>query len=347
MDAGGVTKMFRSMSKESSRLRAGTFFLLCAFLIGPSAHARSIEEAIDDLGTRLGRQLANQQVGSFGALQFTNLDGSQTEREKIVADGIARRIGRAGSQAIYIGLDPSESARAKFALPPGANIAGHTAARIAKLAGADAMMVGTLRRIDSETIELVGQVFSAQRGINLADAHVTFTESRVAKAVVPVPPVEPMAPIPRAQAPASIPEKEAHSATPEVATAEVGQFLIELHGCTRTLAGVDCAFVLRNQSDNVVFAIAPHGTRLFDDQGREYEPGMSKIADTRLDLAGPYRRYLKKQVIGGVPTRASIRFPKVANDARRIASLQLNVAAPGWAKAEFRDVPILGSAQGN
>ena len=55
----------------------------------------------------------------------------------------------------------------------------------------------------------------------------------------------------------------------------------------------------------------------------------------------PYAKRLKKQVIIGVPTLASIHFPNVDGTASSIASLQLNLHAPRGAKAEFRNVPIL------
>ncbi len=308
------------------------FVPLCLSLLTHSAHARSFEEAVDDLSARLGRQLGEQQVDSFGALEFTNLDGPQTSRERIVVDQVARRIGTTTGAAIFIGLHQSEVARAKFALPAGANIACETAARIAKLASAETMMVGTARRIDSRTIELVGQIFSAQRGVNLADARVTFTESRVAQAP---PPREPVAPPPVVEPPAAPAPPAVQT---NVMTTEAGQFLIELHGCERSSAGVECSFVLKNQGDNAKFMFHVNKTRLFDDQGREFKPGISAIADTRLDLRSHHQ--IQKQVIGGIPTRASIRFPRVASDSRTIASLQLQVAAPRWTTAEFRSVPI-------
>jgi len=330
--------MIRSAEQRFSILRSGTLTLLSVLFLVPSVHARSLEEALDELGSRLGRQLGEQQVRSFGALQFVNLDGAQSRREEQLADGLARRISRSGSRASYIGLTPSEAARAKFGLSPGANIAGETAARIAKLAGTDAMMIGTLRRIDSETHELIGQIFSAQRGINLADARVTYNQTATAP-----PPVQPPPPT-YAAPPAPVqPAPPAPSAAPEIMTTEAGQFLIELHGCRRISAGVNCSFVLKNQSANANLTIWNGGTRLFDDQGREYEPGVTVIADARQDLKGSGRRRIQKQVIGGVPTKASIRFPNVQADAQSIASLQLNLYAPKSAKAEFRSVPILGA----
>ena len=57
--------------------RFAVTFVLALALSASQAGARTFDEAVEELAAQLGRQLAQQEVGSFGALQFSNRDGAQ------------------------------------------------------------------------------------------------------------------------------------------------------------------------------------------------------------------------------------------------------------------------------
>ena len=80
---------------SNRRIQRVISLALIMLVIGfaPAALAqRSIDEAVEELARELASQIGEQRVSSIAVLQFANLSGGQTKRERNIADKLARAI---------------------------------------------------------------------------------------------------------------------------------------------------------------------------------------------------------------------------------------------------------------
>jgi len=146
--------------------------LALALLISPAlGQARSLDEAIEELGGQLARQIGEQQVSRLTILQVTNLSGDQTRREAEIADALAATIARRGGFQLVDRLRAEQLAQ-RLGLAAGAQISGEAAARIGRSVGVDAVVTASIEDHGAGNLALQGQAFSTQRGINIASARV-------------------------------------------------------------------------------------------------------------------------------------------------------------------------------
>jgi hypothetical protein len=159
---------------------AATFVLLVGLLSMPAAaQARSLDEATDELAKSLVNELQGQSIKTLAILQFSNPAGDPTERERSLADSLAKAIAKLGGPRIVDRLVAERTAR-RQGLPPGVALDAEAAHKLAKRIGVSALIVGTIKETGNAELELQVEVYSAKEAGSIASAQTTAEETKKA-----------------------------------------------------------------------------------------------------------------------------------------------------------------------
>lgn len=300
--------------------------MLCFTSLGATT---AYEKEINNISAAMAEKIAAAGKTKVAVVDFTDLQGNVTELGRFIAEEFSTSllIARKGFTVIdrthLIALLKEHKLAAKGLIDP------TTAKKLGKIAGAEALITGTLtplgesvkitvKLLDTETAALI----DANRGnIPMTDAIKKLMETGVGSST--------------GQKTPSYKPKTIKSKQSKVEK----DFVFDLLHCKISDRTVTCTLMITNNADDIELEIAGE-SRIYDDFGNEHRAQTVQIANTNRNLNG--LSWIGKVLISGVPTKAILTFQKVSLEATMISSFKIRCEANerGYFWVNFRNIPL-------
>ena len=123
------------------------------------------------------------------------------------------------------------------------------------------------------------------------------------------------------QAVVNVPPPAAKKAKSSELRVRTRNYTFELKACVKSGNDVSCHVSVTSQKQDKNLALYA-GTRLFDNLGNEYGPSSIQIANSQRRM-NVYPHSISKQLITDVPTKVTIIFSNVSNDAQSVPKFSI------------------------
>ncbi len=318
--------MKRKRVKEFSYLLLFVFAVMFSF--SSLWASTGYKEEIENISKSMADKIADAGKKKVAVVDFTDLQGNVTELGRFIAEkfSVSLLIAKKGFTVIdrthLNALLKEHKLSAKGLIDPA------TARKLGKIAGADALVTGsltpfgdsveiTVKLMDTETAALI----DANSGnIPMIDAIKKMMETGVGSSTGQITP---------GYKPKTIKSKQSKV---------VKDFVFNLLHCKITDRTVTCTLMVTNNADDRELQMKTD-TRIYDDLGNEYKPKKIQIANT---TRTNYLGHVTQLLISGVPTKTIFTFQEVNSKATMVASFKIQCynKATRQLSVNFRNIPL-------
>ena len=309
-----------------SRLIA-TVLMLSADFTGPAHSQKLLSDGIKDLATQIATNVSKEKKQKIAILPFRELDGKPTILGTYISEELVTDLFMIG------GLDIIERTMldrliGELKLGQTGVVDPDTAKRVGKVAGADAIVTGSITDLQSY-VSLNCRLIDAQTGRVFGAAQTRIVKDDDVRKIMGA--ALPSADGGQSSAP---PSKPAPQSKPVMQQQHAGNLLFELKGCSLTGKLVKCELLVTNSGEDVDASVFAVSVRLFDDEGNEYQAqevllGGSK-GSGRFEAA-------RTRLASGIPVRARLTFDGISPETQRATLLELHT---NQSTIQFRNVPL-------
>ncbi|CAN2041680.1 TolB amino-terminal domain-containing protein [Candidatus Magnetomoraceae bacterium gMMP-15] len=277
------------------------------------------EAEINKLSATMAEKIAVMKKAKVAVVDFTDLQGDVTELGRFIAEELSVALASLSKSFKVVDRIHLKSIIKENNLSATGIIDPATARKLGKIVGVDALVTGSLTpfgdsvRISVKILDTItAEIIDADR-VNIAKTEAI--KALLATSVSLVPPVSPE-PI----------------GTP-LQTAKGGSFIFQLVSCKLSNGNITASFVITNQDkDKLLVMYGNKYSKIFDFEGNEYGAGEVQIANSQEDNSR-----LKKRLISGIPTNASITFKGIPSKIKGIKLLEIRCRK---FTLQFRNVPL-------
>lgn len=319
-------------------------------LLSPDAQAQKIlPEGIKDLATQIATNVAKEQKHKIAVLPFRELDGRATVLGSYISEELVTDLFMLG------GLDIVERSMldrivGEAKLGETGVIDSETATKLGKIAGADAIVTGTITDLQSY-VALNCRLIDARTGRIFGAAQAKIVKDDDLRKIMG-------APLMASGGMQGQPSGSAGGSEGKQAPAKTGQqqqangFLFELKRCALSGSSVECDFLITNNKEDRELKVSSQGasyagvspSRLIDTDGIEHIASEVLLgSDGGGNARREYRGYETQSLLAtGIPTRAKITFEEVSPNiemARLVEITCLSSRSPF--NVQFRNVPLV------
>lgn len=309
--------------------------LICALIClgAPSAHAQRGADPFDAELARIAGTFARSASGrTVAVFELPDLESRITNLGRLVSEQLTTElVQQTQGRASVVERRQVIQMLTELNLL-NTDLTSSEAARVGRMLGADAIVVGSAAVVGSQVV-VNARLVDVSTGRALAADRMRIDAPQpllaMAREGLNAPSLTP-APRPSGSAPA--PASPSAAAQRET----IGQTTVDLIGCTGRSTSVTCDLRFRNEGADASLTIRAHErTRIIDQAGTEYRSSM-------LELAGEQRNArVHKTLVHQITTAGRVTYSPVPQTLRTIPLLEIHVSHRGeYHVLQFRDVPI-------
>lgn len=278
---------------------------LCSVGLWLSQSAAAYQNEIDQMARGIAEKVQASNTTTIAVVDFTDLNGSVTELGRFLAEELSSALAEVGGLRVIDRIH-LRSILQEHKLAATGVIDPATARRLGEITGVQALVTGTITEF-GDSVRLTAKVLdtataqihaSVRSDVPKTDAIKELLGRGVEAGVERVRPQGPILPL-------------KPSGTQSQQTQEVEEFSFQLQRCDVEGNDIVChlAITNKNPEDREIRQSDRCQTVLYDNLGREYLPSRWEIG-----ASSSSERSVRKTLLSGVPTPASIRF-KLAGSA--------------------------------
>ncbi len=324
----------RPLSRKPYR-SLSVLLVLITFSTRPSEAQKLLSDGIQDLANQISESAVREKKQRIAILPLRELYGQPTALGSYLSEELTTLLVQVGKFEV---VERSQLDRilSELKLDRSGLIDAETAKKVGKLAGADALLTGTVTDlansvgVNCRVIDgLSGKILGAAQTKIAKDADVTkILAISVPGANVPASPPETSAPV-APKSPQPEPSREFRH--------EENGLTIVLKECKASASVLDCDIIVTCLTeDRLVTIFGDGGSRLFDPEGNE-------VLSTKTSLgARTDNYYVQSTLIAGVPTKGRISFSGLPTGVTvaSVIDIKVNAGDGNRFSAQFRNVPI-------
>lgn len=320
------------MQKQYRFLRLAAFLVLAALWTLPRPCAaqgpKVLSEGIQDLAKQVAASVSEEQKRKVAVLPFRAMSGKDTVLGCFLAEELVTRLFDEGSLQI-VERTMLDQLLGEIDLAATGLIDPETAQEVGQVAGVDAIVTGSFTDLQS-FVAVNARLIDTETGLVFAAAQVKIVRDDDVKKIMA------MAMPGGCSGGNGRQGNEPSGKEPVVSgmqTQEAQGFRLNLIGCQASGPGLICSFVITSLKNDQNIQISGN-SRLFDDFGNEYRVRRIQIANN--SSSGT----LSKDLIARVPTKASLEFQGISEEATAVAALELVFSGGTWSSLKFRNITI-------
>jgi TolB-like protein len=262
-----------------SRLFASVFLQISMSIIVTSVAdaQKALPDAISDLAGQIVTHVAKEQKRKIAVIPFRELGGQPTVFGTYLAERLVTDLANTGNLDL-VERTTLDKILGELKLNESGAVDPNTAKQVGKLAGADAIVTGTITDLQSY-VDVNCRLVDTQTGRIFAAAEARIVKDDDVKSIMHTP----MSGAGVGQSPVAAPTLPDH---PDYsATAEIGDFLFSIQDCRRAMShgrnGIECDGKVTNQSSRQEsIEIDVQKSYIVDNLGNQSRSGMYMSATT-------------------------------------------------------------------
>jgi TolB-like protein len=311
--------------------------------------------AFDDQGLKvltqkIATKLGSAQKNSIAVVDFVNLEGGSTLLGRFLAEEVANGLGNSERNFEIVDRNHLNSIMKEHKLASTGFIDKLTASTLGNMTGAQALVIGTITPF-GDSLRVTVKVLDTKSAKQMVSESVEFPKTKALEEMYDKPLPEAGTSVSAAKTvtkAAPMAAKQTMSETAEEADSspenveELEGVSLELVSCDKTGQSVSCHLLAESPTRDLFLDIS-RGTRIFDENGSEFEVSQAKIANTEGNGHCGHS-LVGKTLVAGVRTPVLLVFPNVGTRPRRLSSFEISVdtnkRCSGEHTAHFRNVVL-------
>ncbi|WP_417913458.1 FlgO family outer membrane protein [Candidatus Electronema sp. TJ] len=313
------------MRKSIQHVAAALFLSLA--LAAPSW---GYEKEIDALSVTMAQKIASKGKTRVAVVDFADLEGNVRYFDKFIAEQFSVALSGAGKGFRVIDRSNLNSLIKEHKLSATGMINPATAMKLGKIAGADALVTGTLTPI-SDNVQLIVKVLDANTADIIDSAKINIARTQAVNELLGKE-------IAQENPTAESTEVAKRNGTGK-AISEVKGFAFNVKECKKSGGFLTCSVSITSSNNDKQIKIYANyysgRTVIYDNAGNEY--AANKIATGEQAEIG----YIERRLVANVPTKYSFEFKNISQDASTVALFEIKCLAENEQfVAQFRNIPI-------
>lgn len=324
------------MRKSLQHVAAAVFLSLA--LAAPSW---GYEKEIDALSVTMAQKIASKGKTRVAVVDFADLEGNVRYFDKFIAEQFSVALAGAGKGFRVIDRSNLNSLIKEHKLSATGMINPATAMKLGKIAGADALVTGTLTPI-GDNVQLIVKVLDANTADVIDSGKINIARTQAVNELLEKNISS------ESTGSASVNGSQQASAKKAVTTQVVKDILFEAIDCKASGNSLTCHLAATNKKDDreirlYIRTIDEKRSRMFDNLSSEKNVSSIDIANKKSSSDNNGNEYVDHMLVSGIQTRLTISFEGIDNKADRVALLDLTckeITSDTVFKVQFRDIPI-------
>uniref|UniRef100_UPI00405693DD FlgO family outer membrane protein n=1 Tax=Candidatus Electronema sp. TaxID=2698783 RepID=UPI00405693DD len=316
------------MSKKIRSLSVCGAAMFLSLLV---SSAFGYEKEIEQLSAQMAEKITGKGKKTVAVVDFTDLEGNVTQLDQFIAEEFSVALASAGKGFRVIDRTRLKSIIKENKLAATGLIDLATASKLGKIAGVDALVIGTLTPF-GDNVRLTVKVLDSETADIIDSAKSNFAKTQAIDELLGKEVAQ--------EKPATERSATATKKTDRgYATQEVKGFTFNVKECKKSGEFLTCSVSATSNNKDKEIGIWANNyagrTVLYDDIGNEYTASKIVLGEQWDEQS------LSRRLVAGVPTIASFEFKGINQSANMVALFEITCRAEDERFAvQFRNVPI-------
>ncbi len=287
------------------------------------------EKEIESISKTMADKIAASGKKKVAVVDFTDLQGNVNELGRFIAEKVSTFLVKAKKEFFVVDRTHLNTLLKEHKLSAKGLIDPATARKLGKIAGAEALVTGTLTPL-GDSLDITIKLLDTETAIFIDSGSGNIPLIKAFKDLINI----------------EVGSVNGQSggaykkSKPGKSQQEMEDFVFELKHCKVSDRTVTCTVMITNNADDREFGILGL-SRIYDNFGNEHRLQIGQIANKKIQLFGKYYAAVKKVLISGIQTKAILTFQKVNSKATTISSFRINCLADGEFSVNFRNIPLI------
>ena len=320
-----------TMNKRTLSICGAAMFL--SMLV---SSAFGYEKEIEQLSSQMAEKIAGKGKKTVAVVDFTDLEGNVTQLDQFIAEEFSVALAGASKGFRVINRTRLKSIIKENKLAATGLIDPATASKLGKIAGVDALVIGTLTPF-GDNVRLTVKVLDSETADIIDSAKSNFAKTKAIDELLGK----------------EIPSESAANASTggikqasdkkAVMSQTVKDILFEVQECRVSGNALTCHITSTNKKNDRNIRIYTYrfnrvSSRMFDNLSNEQNVSSIEFANKKSN-----NEYVEHMLVSGVKTRLDFIFEGIDNKANKLALLEIicnEIENNDVFKVQFRDIPI-------
>lgn len=286
------------------------------------------EKEIENISKSMADKIADSGKKKVAVVDFTDLQGNVNELGRFIAEKVSTFLVKAKKDFFVVDRTHLNTLLKEHKLSAKGLIDPATARKLGKIAGAEALVTGTLTPL-GDTLDITIKLLDTETAIFIDSDSGNIPLIRAFKDLMNI-----------EVGSSNGQNRTAYKKTkPGKFQQVMDDFVFDLLHCKVSDRTVTCTVMITNNADDRELGIFGL-SRIYDNFGNEHRLQIGQIANKKIQLSGKYYAAVKKVLISGIRTKAILTFQEVNSKATMISSFRMSCIADGEFSVNFRNIPL-------
>ena len=292
------------------------------------------EKEIEQLSSQMAEKIAGKGKKTVAVVDFTDLEGNVTQLDQFIAEEFSVALASAGKGFRVIDRTRLKSIIKENKLAATGLIDLATASKLGKIAGVDALVIGTLTPF-GDNVRLTVKVLDSETADIIDSAKSNFAKTQAIDELLGKEIPSETAANPSAGGTKQVSDKKT------VVSQIVRDIFFEVKQCKISARMLKCDLLATNNKNDKVLIIhsrwtEEYNTRIFDDSSNEYVVMKIEFANKKSN-----HQMVEHMLVSGVATKLSLTFEGIHDSSNMLSLLELSCDDnEDRFKVQFRNIPI-------
>lgn len=322
------------MKRDSISQAVFILTLIAVTIFSNFTSAIAYEKEVGILTTSISEKIADAGKKTIAVVNFTDLQGNVTEFGRFIAEEVSVDLVSSGKKFEVIDRLNLKTLMAEYKLSSTGIIDPKTAKKLGEIAGADAIVTGTVTSF-GDVVKLSVKVLAVDTAKIIAASSADIPKTKV---------IEELLGKNIEGSGTSMFDSSSSTPSKTIQKQEVNNFLFEVKEARFSGGSLICFLRITNK-DEQDRTVTIDQVRMFDDIGNEYDCSSLTLANHRAEgppISRPHA-FVTSDLVSNVPVNSTLAFK--INSTNKITLLEIHFRGTSrgtdyTSRAQFRDIPV-------